>query len=306
MKKRTSLVVSLFLLIALALPGIANATNSQGEGIPYPLTLTDSLGNEITLDAPATHVVTLGPAYTEILWAIGAGDAQVGRTAWCNYPPEVEDVEVVGEFTADTVSLETIIALEADLVIGDSLHAELAPALAEAGIPLYIMRPVGIRGLYADIISMGLMTDHAAEAAELVVDMELRISAVEFALQDVPMEERVTFYYEVWNDPFMTVSPVTFLGEILEAGGGVNIFSDLYDPYPTVSAETIIDRNPDVILGGDFLDPDIATRDGWDVVTAVQEEAIYSLSDDLMQRAGPRVADAVESVAKTLYPDLFE
>jgi iron complex transport system substrate-binding protein len=303
MKTRAISLVSLITATLLVLPGGALARNG---GVIYPLTLTDSLGQQVTLNAAPERIVSLAPAHTEILWAIGAGDLQVGRTEFCNYPPEVEAIEVVGGFTSDTVSVETIVALEADLVLGSSLQADLAPTFEELGIPFFVLIPVQLRGLYANIMSVGLLTDRAAGAAAVVVDMESRIGAVEIALVDVPTHERKTFFYELWNDPLMTVGRSTFVSEIITTAGGINIFADLAEAYPTISAETVIDRNPDVILGNTFIDAEaIAAREGWGIITAVQDGAIYGFDDDIMQRPGPRMANAVELVARTLYPNIF-
>ncbi len=295
-------VILLVLLIVALLPGATQA----GSG-PYPLTLTDSLGRQVTLEAPPERIVSLTPGHTEILWAVGAGDLQVGRSEFCDYPPEVASVEVVGQYTADTISIEKIVELEADLVLGDSLHAELIPTFESLGIPFFVIIPVQLRGLYADILKIGLLTDHVAEAARVVVDMESRIGAVELKLAEaVPADERKAFFYEVWNDPLMTAGPSTFLSEIVTTAGGVNIFADLTDAFPTVSAEAVIERNPDVILGNTFIDAAaIAAREGWGGITAVEEGAIYGLDDNIMQRPGPRIADAVELAARTLYPDVF-
>lgn len=300
MKTRFLLIA---LIVALLLPGAAQAGNG-----PYPLTLTDSLGRQVTLEAPPQRVVSLTPGHTEILWAIGAGALQVGRSEFCNYPPEVEAVEVVGQYTADTISIEKIVDLEADLVIGDSLHAELAQAFEGLGIPFFVLIPVQLRGLYSDILKLGLLTDHAAEAAQVVVEMESRIGAVELKLADaVPADARKTFFYEIWNDPLMTAGPSTYLSEIVTTAGGVNIFGDLTDAFPSVSAEALIERDPDVILGNTFIDPEaITAREGWDAITAVQNGAIYGFDDDILQRPSPRAADAVELVARALYPDVFE
>lgn len=301
MKMRTLLLA--VLALTLALPGVAQAQ----QGVTYPLTLTDSVGRQVTLDAPPQRIVSLAPAHTEILWAIGAGDQQVGRTEFCNYPPEVASIEVVGQYTPDTISVEKIVELDADLVVGDSLHQEMAATFESLGIPFFVLVPLELRGLYADILKLGLLTDHVTEAAQVVVDMEARVSAVVFKLaEEVPAAERKTFFYEVWNDPLMTAGPSTFLSEIVTTAGGVNIFADLTDAYPTVSAEAVIERNPDVIVGGSFIDPEgIAAREGWDAITAVAENAIYPLNDDIMQRPGPRMAEAVELVAQALYPDVF-
>jgi iron complex transport system substrate-binding protein len=108
----------------------------------------------------------------------------------------------------------------------------------------------------------------------------------------------------------MTTTHSTFIGELLELAGAVNIFSDLDGTYPEVSAEQIIELDPQVILGpsthGDQLTIEVlGVCPGWDQVSAVQNNAVYIVESDIISRAGPRVAEALETIAKLLYPDVF-
>ncbi len=308
MKRFPWALMVIAILIGVLAPGAALA---QDGGVDYPLTVVDDLGREITLEAEPQHIVSLAPANTEILFAVGAGDKVVGRTDFCNYPAEVEDIPSVGGFTADTISVETIVSLGADLVIGSDLHMELEDALNEAGIPLFVLRPRGLKGLYADIINVGLLTNNTFGASMVVSEMQSRIEAVESIVDQVPPDERPTVFYEVWDDPLMTTGTETFIGTIIETAGGMPLFPELAEGYPMVTAEEVIARNPDVIMSAQThaeamsLEA-ISSREGWENISAVQNGRIYLFDDDIISRPGPRVADAIEMVAQALYPDLFE
>ncbi len=304
MKKYFMLLSTLMLLFASLVPAAAQ------DG-PYPLYLIDDMGREVTIDARPERIVSLSPAITEMIWALEAGDRQVARSEFCSYPPEVSELPAAGGFTADTVSIEALLELEPDIVFADSIHAPLAESLDELGITLYLMQPQGIKGVYANIVTVGYILDVPYKAFEVVTGINQQINAVERAVASLPPEERATVFYEVWDEPLMTTTPITFIGEVIEVAGGLNIFADLNEPWPTISAEAIVERNPDVILspeshGSAMAINTLLERSGWDSVSAVANGEIYLMEDDPISRPGPRVGYAVRMVARALYPDLFK
>ncbi|MBN1426734.1 MAG: cobalamin-binding protein [Anaerolineae bacterium] len=278
----------------------------------YPFTYQDALGRSVTIDACPERIISLAPSITEMLYAIGAGEQVVGRTDYDNYPPEVEEVPVVGGFDSASISVETILNLEPDLVIGGSVHhADLAKTLEDAGITVIVVEPESIAAIIETMQTLGAITGHGDEADAAVAGMQMRINAVTEKIATIPENDRPLVFYEVWHEPLMTASNQTFIGELITLAGGINIFSDLEEAYPTISAEEIIEQNPDVILGpsshGDQLIAEmIAARPGWASLAAVQDEAIYIVDGDIISRAGPRVVDALEAIAMALYPELFD
>jgi len=235
----------------------------------------------------------------------------VGVTTFCNFPAEAAALTKVGGFTADTLSLEAIINLSPDLVLaGDA--GQLAPleALKPLGIPVLLFAPERLQEVYADIEQLGAMTGHEAEAATALATMRQRIERVVAAVADIPSEQRLRVFWEVFDEPLMTAGPTTFIGQLIELAGAQNIFADANEGYPQVSTEAIIERNPDVIIGPDYhadkLTPElIAQRPGWDQLAAVKNERIHLLNADIVSRPGPRLADALEELARILYPERF-
>jgi len=279
---------------------------------PFPVTLTDDLGREVTLSALPQHVVSLAPSNTEILFAVGAGDQVVGVTQYCNYPSEAQDREQIGGFSAKTISVEKIVALEPDLVLaaGD-IHQPVIEALEKLNIPVYSLDPNTLDEVYTGIELVGRMTGHEEEAAQTVEEMKSRVAAVTEQVATIPQEDRLTVYWEVFDEPRMTTGPSTFTGQLLELAGGVNIFADVSEDYPQISDEVVIERNPAVIMGPDTMGDKltietVAQRPGWDQVAAVQNGRIYLFDGDMVARSGPRLAQVLEVMAKALYPDLFE
>ncbi len=288
--------------ILSALPSTENAT----------ITVTDDLGREVNLPAAATRIISLAPSNTEILFAVGAGDKVVGVTKYCNFPEAATTKEIIGGFSPDTISIETIVSLQPDVVFSaGGLHMPVIEALEKLDIPVVALDPATIDDIYSDIELVGKITGNTADADAVVDDMQTRIATVAHIVSQVPEDERPTVFWETWDDPLMGVGPTSFIGQMVEVAGGNNIFSDVEDQYPVVSAEEVIARNPQVIMGsdshGDKLTVEaMSTRPGWDQIAAVQNGRIYLIQGDIASRAAPRVADAIEFMAAALYPDLFQ
>jgi iron complex transport system substrate-binding protein len=126
----------------------------------------------------------------------------------------------------------------------------------------------------------------------------------------VPSDRRPSVFWEVFDEPLTTAGPRTFIGQMIQLAGATNIFADAREDYPQVSAELVVERDPAVILGpstqSEKLTPDLlARRPGWANITAVRHRRVYLLDSDMSSRAGPRLPDALEALAKALYPELF-
>ena len=316
---------SIFILIALAFaltacaPAVAiePTVEAAAESIETPaavfsaVDIIDSVGREVVIDAPPARIVSLAPSITESLYAIGAGDLLVGRTEFCDYPEEASALPTIGGFSSSSISVEAITDLEPDLVIGGSTYqADLIDALESAGIQVIILEPNSLEEIMDSLQTLGDITGHSAEASSLLDEMQTRIDAVTQVVETIPEEERVSVFYEVWNDPYMTTTNQTFIGELINMAGGVNIFADLGEDYPSISSEEVIEKDPQVILGpsnhGDQLTSEIiAEREGWSDLSAVQNGRIYIIDGNIVSRAGPRVVDALEAIAQALYPQSF-
>jgi iron complex transport system substrate-binding protein len=313
-----------FLMISAALLTVATAcgptptgppshltTQPPDELVAFPLTLTDDLGREVTIENKPQRIVSLAPSNTEILFAIGAGEQVVGVTTYCNYPQEAQTLEQIGGFSAETISVEKIVALKPDLVLcTGKFHETVIEALEQVEVTAYAVDAETFDQVYASIEVIGQMTGHNEEATTLVAQMKERVAAVESVVAQIPDEERPTVFWETWDDPLMTAGPTTFAGQMIEKGGGVNLFAEVTERYPQISIEEVIQRNPDIIMGpdshGEALTADhIATRPGWETVKAVQDEHIYVFDGDITSRAGPRIVDGLEMIARTLHPNRF-
>ena len=289
---------------------------SSGEGASaaaphtqYPYTFTDDAGRQVTLEARPERIVSLAPSNTEILFAIGAGDRVVGVDSFSDYPAEVQDLPKLGGLT-DT-NYEQIVALEPDLALTIGGTEEQVKKLEELGIPVAVIQPATLDDVLERIQRIGELVDAQAGAQQVVADMKARIDAVRQRVADVPPDQRVRVFYEVWNDPLMTVGPGGFIHDVIVAAGGVNVAEGTGQAWPQISLEEVVRQDPQVIvvpasLKSSYDELKAGTRSGWEGITAVKEGRIYMIDDDLISRPGPRLVEGLEQLARWFYPDRFQ
>lgn len=298
-------------LVALAAAGCAEKKPQVGltQPAPFPLTVTDGTGRQVTIPAQPQKIVSLSPSCTEILFALGLGSKVVGVDKFSNYPPEAQKVEKVGGFSDPSV--EKIAALKPDLILGTGMHKKVLPQLESLGIPVVLLEPRNVEGVLADIGTVGRLTGVPEAAEKVVADVRNRIDRVKAKVDTVPREQRPWVYYEVYSEPIMTVGPNTLIHQLIELAGGRNIAYDAQTDYPEFSAEAVIQRNPAVIIfpsfhGSASLTVDkLKARPGWAAIAAVKDGRVHPIDADIISRPGPRIADAVEELARLILPDLF-
>ncbi|HPE89292.1 MAG TPA: cobalamin-binding protein [Spirochaetia bacterium] len=293
---------------ALSLCALAIAVAAAAAG---PVSFVDERGVTISLPGKARRVVSLSPELTESLFAAGAGDAVVGVTTYCNYPAEASGRAKIGGFSAKTISVETIIALKPDLVVGGlSAHGQLATQFERAGLRFAALPTTDFDDIYATIALLGRVAGDEAVANALVADLKARLAAVSAKIAAVPSAERPLVFWETWDEPLMSAGPGTFTGQIIEAAGGRNCFADAASDWPVVSFEALLARDPDYIMAadshGEALTPErLAKRSGWSSLRAVRNGRLVFLDGDIVSRAGPRFVEAVELMARALYPESY-
>ncbi len=285
-------------LAALTLAFIAALAFSALPLSAEQLEVTDDFGRNVTLQGVPERIISLSPTNTEILFAIGAGDRVVGVTDFCNYPAEAEELPRIGGVS--TVSVEKVVALEPDLVLGCELNGkETVVRLTELNITVVSLNPTNITEIQDDIMLVGRLTGEEENATALVTDMARSLEAIKAQTVDV---KRPKVAHITWHDPIWVAGDGTVQEELIELAGGDNVFSDKTD-WVTVSLEEFIDRNPDVIIvsvghGVAGMKPYdyIVNEARLEVVNAVKHGRVYTINADIMSRAGPRIVDATEIV----------
>jgi iron complex transport system substrate-binding protein len=273
--------------------------------------LTDGLGREVRLDAPAQRIVSLAPSNTEILFAIGAGDQVAGRDQLSDYPEAAKDLTDIGS-TFDALNTELIVSLQPDLVLLAEINpAEQVKQLEDLGLTVYYLKnPLTLEELYGSLEIVAQLTGREMETAALIESLKARVAAVDEKI--APLSSRPSVFYELdATDPAkpFTVGKGTFITQLIDRAGGYNIAADL-DGYPQISLEQVVAADPAFILLGDArygVSPEsIAQRPGWQNLSAVKNGQVLPFNDDLVSRPGPRLVDALEELAKILHPGAFQ
>ena len=277
----------------------------------FPFEVTDGLGRQVTLSEIPQRIVSLSPKNTEMLFAVGAGGQTVGTTTYCNYPPAAAQIEKIGGFSSKSISLERIVNLKPDLVLSvGELHAPIIQELERLSIPVIAFSADSFAGLFDDLQLLGRMTGHEAEASTLVSKLQERVDLVKEKASSVPSPERLTVFYYVWGEPLTGAGPTSYLGEMIQFCGGVNVIDDPSTRFPKLTMEVLLAKNPEVIVSStnhsDLVSVEsLQSRPGWSGLTAVQAKRIHLLDGNLVSRLTPRSVDALELMAHAVYPAHF-
>jgi len=262
----------------------------------------DDLGRLVAIEGTPQRIISLAPSNTEILFALGLGDEVVGVTDWCDYPPEALEKEKVGGY--DTPDIEKIVSLTPDLIlVAYGTPIDVINTLDGLGLTVFGIKSTDLDDVLNDIRTVGEITDKEVEAAALTSEMAVRIQAVTDQTEE--LEERPRVFYIVWHDPLWTAGSETFIHELIEKGGGVNICQNITG-YTTISIEEVVARNPEVIIASELSYDWAINETSLNSTDARQNNRIYQGDDDLVQRPGPRLVEGLEWFAYFIHPEIFE
>ena len=266
-----------------------------------PISAKDARGRIITLSSVPKRIVSLAPAVTEILFAVGAGPRVVGVTSYCDYPAEAKRVPKIGDFRA---SVEKVIARKPDLIVASaSANAQVIPQLERLRIPLFVVDTQTVTQVMDSILGVGHITGAEPGAARVVRSMHERIASVRGSVSRAKSRPRVLVVVDV-SGPWVA-GRGNYMDDLVSMAGGINIARDAGPGWPRYSAEKAIVGKPDVMLVTDRHAPRIGQVPGWSRLPAVAKNRVYSDLPISFVRPGPRLPDALESVARILHPQLF-
>ena len=253
------------------------------------------------------RIISLSPATTEILFALGLGDKIIGNTTFCNYPEEAKAVKKVGTFSEPNI--EKILSLRPDIIFATGLEqAQAVERLRKTGLKVFVSDPKNVVEFFQSILQIGKLTNKEKEAETLAAGIEKRIDIIKAKAEKIPESRKLKVFIEIWHDPIMTAGPGSIVDELLTLAGGINIAYDTPRAYSRFSPEVIIQRNPDVIILGYMTEYNtkdlVSSRLGWQKVKAViNKRVITDISPDIILRPGPRIADGLEAIYRHLYEE---
>ena len=256
-------------------------------------------------DGGVARVVSLSPSTTETVAALGALPLLVGRSRYCDYPPEVAKLPEVGGYVDPNV--EAIVGLRPDLVVGARGPAgrRIDDVLRERGIDTYFPATESVGDVLDMIRGVGAHLDRREQAGALVARIQARLADIEDRTRGLP-PPRVLLLFGV--QPIIAAGPKSFGDEIVRRAGAVNVVVH-GDTYPALDLEAVAALDPDVIVdaavaeehGGQRIGRDAS---GWRELRAVKQDHVVALADEVILRPGPRIADGVELLARAIHPTL--
>ncbi|MCG5075323.1 cobalamin-binding protein [Paraburkholderia tagetis] len=291
---------------AAALPvGAAHAAKANPANPASPAVSTvDDSGNTITLAAPAQRVISLSPHATELIYAAGGGAKLVGAVAYSDYPPQALSVPRVGDNRA--LDLERIAALKPDLIVvwrhGNA--QQQIDRLREMHIPLFFSQPHRLDDVATSLTRLGVLlgTQNTAQDAADAYRRQIAQLRARYA-QRAP----VKVFYEVWDQPLMTINGEHMISDVIALCGGRNVFAALRPLVPTLSTEAVLAANPDAIVaaspGASAPDrplPALAHWRAWPQLHAVARGNLFAIDGDLLTRPGPRIAQGAARLCEDL------
>jgi len=280
----------------------ATTSSSPSPAAAGPITVTDDSGAEVTLDQPATRIVSLAPANTEIVYAIGAGDKMVAGTSYDDYPEEAKSLPKIGDFNSPNI--EKTASYSPDLVLAaGGIQAKLRGKLEDLGMKVYVVDPKSYDDVVATVENVGKLAGVEDGAATVAAEMTAAREEVQAKVSGLTP---ATTFLEIYSKPLMTAGSSTFIDDMITIAGGENIGAQAGDGFPTFSTEVLVKDDPQVYIAdsGSMSEPgDITKRAGFAGLTAVKNGTVYVIDDNLIARPGPRLAEGLRQLVTMIHPE---
>jgi iron complex transport system substrate-binding protein len=267
--------------------------------------VTDDLGQVIVLKEPAQRIISLYGGYSEILFAIGAGDKLVARTMGDRFPPSILDKPSVG--THLRPNMELVLGLQPDLIIhaqGRKHGHEVIRQIQQKGLTVAVFQPRNFSELFSVIDRLGILTGEVANAQALVKEQRSRLRQIDLRL--AKSRDRPKVFFEVRYPNLLGAGQGSIVNDVILKAGGINCLPN-EKKLVRINIETLVDYDPDVYLvqrGPMNRSPGRPeSRPNFQVLKAVQQGRVFFVDEYIFSRPGPRAVEAVEQLAAFLHPD---
>ncbi len=293
--------------LSAPVPTGAPATVSAG---PRGITLTDDAGRQVTLASVPQRIVSLAPSTTEMAFALGIGNRVIAADTFSDYPAEAKSLPKIKTYP---LNFEQVVSLQPDLVLAAGIQApDDIKKLSDLKLNVLVVgsSKATFEGVMTDILMVGKATGTELQAQSVVDGMKQKLDRIKGIVLGATTQPKV--YWELdATDPTkpFTPGPGSFIDDIIALAGGKNIAASAKAPYAQLSTEEIIAANPDVIILSDAaygITPDsVKARGGWGTISAVKNNKVLAIDDNLVSRPGPRVVDGLEAATRLIHPELF-
>ena len=262
--------------------------------------VVDDNGDEVRLAVPAQRIISLAPNITEVLFHIGAGDQIVGADEYSNYPEAAKQILRVNNHAA--ANYELILSLKPDLVIAwqSGNGDKIINPLRKLGIPVFVVETHQIERIPNLFRRFGQLSGNNDLAQQRIEEFTQRLQLLGDAQTGKSV---VRTFYQIWDQPLITLNGKHMVSDVIELCGGINIFADAVPLVPYVNIESIVAADPQVIIAGGSQEEQpgwYSSWQQWTGISAVQHKQIYLIPADLMQRHSVRILDGAQMMCDYL------
>ncbi len=264
------------------------------------ISVRDSLDRELVLQRPATRVISLAPHMTEVAFAAGAGEQLIGAVSYSDYPEAAKAIPRVGSY--DNVSYETLVALDPDLVLAwrSGNGDEVIKRLESLGLTVYIDESKTLEDVARSVRAVGVLTGNEAVAEAQARSFLQQLSQLR---ETYSKGQEISVYYQIWDEPLLTLNGEHLISDVVRLCGGRNVFADSPALVSRISVESVIRADPQVVIasGMDKARPEWLDKwRAWTSMTAVENDQLYFVPPDVLQRHTPRIIEGASLVCEKL------
>ena len=258
------------------------------------ISVEDDFGNTVVLEQPAQRIISLAPNITEVLFHIGAGDQIVGADEYSNYPEQAKQITRVNNYAA--ANYELILSLQPDVVIAwqSGNGDKIINRIRQLGIPVFVIETRSLEDIPNLFARLGVLSGNTENAEQKAADFSRRLSLLQ---EQYSGKSEVRTFYQIWDEPLITLNGKHMVSSVIELCGGRNIFADAIPLVPYVNIESIVAADPQVIIAGGSKEEKphwFNSWRKWGQISAVRDEHVYLIGADLMQRHSVRILDGAE------------
>ena len=285
-KRFTAINIARVLKTFTVLMGLLICQGSSAKKMPQPTSLP--------IFGSKARIVSLAPAATEMLFYIGAGEQVVGRTNACDFPPEVTTITDVGSVFPP--NLEAILRLKPDLVLMASGSNGLRKDLKKWGIFIHTFQPKRLKDIALQMRVLGDLTGRSQFTDSLALQFESALNR----LRVKPSASSPRIYWEIWSQPMMTAGGTSFVHDLIEWAGGLNVFGHLKTAWPKVTSEAVVRAAPDFIFTVEKVQTSVHKKPWLKVLNLAPDKIVHIKAPDLVHRPSPRVLHGLQWLITTL------
>ena len=264
------------------------------------ISVTDDAGNIITLNKPATRIISLSPHVTELIFAAGAGERLIGTVKYSDYPEAAKAIPRIGDNRQ--LDIERIIAMKPDLLVVwmHGAYERVLEPLRKSGIPYFFSEPHKLEQIPETLLKLGSLFGTEKQAQMSANAFREQLTQLSTRYQN---KSQVRTFYQVWGKPIFTLNDKSIVSDVLRICGGKNIFGHLSAAAPTLSTEAVIQENPELIITGDSdnqAGSGVEQWKGFSTMLAVKNQNLVAVDGDQLNRAGPRIIDGAKVVCEAM------